>query len=59
MRGLSNIKIWQYKHCKVDDSKMLKICCDLYLTYIYEKIWKMRCQEVVSSEKSQSIGKLD
>ncbi|CAG8734784.1 9391_t:CDS:2, partial [Rhizophagus irregularis] len=33
--------------------------CDLYLMYIYEKIMKIRCEEVVSFEKSQGIGKLD
>ncbi|EXX65280.1 hypothetical protein RirG_134750 [Rhizophagus irregularis DAOM 197198w] len=27
--------------------------------YIYEKIMKIRCEEVVSFEKSQGIGKLD
>jgi hypothetical protein len=26
---------------------------------IYDKIWKIRCEEVVSFEKSQGIDKLD
>lgn len=57
-RGLINLKIWKNKQYKKSDSKMLKIC-DLYLYYIYEKIWKIRCEEVVSFEKFQGIGKLD
>jgi hypothetical protein len=47
-RGLINLNIWKNKQYKKSDSKMLKICVVLHL-----------CEEVVSFEKSQGIGKLD
>ncbi|POG63477.1 hypothetical protein GLOIN_2v1784048 [Rhizophagus irregularis DAOM 181602=DAOM 197198] len=53
-RGLINVKIWKNKQYKKSDSK-----CDLYLSYIYERIWKLRCEEVVRFEKSQGMGKID
>lgn len=45
-RGIINFKIWKYKHCKIEDTQLLKIG-DLYMTFIYDKIWKPRCDEVI------------